>query len=72
MPTPLPGDRIRLLATPDDRDPVPPGTTGAVKAVHPRGTGPDQWLQVEVDWDNRRRLMLMVPPDEFEILASPA
>ena len=72
MLTPLPGDRIRLLAMPDDPDPVSPGTTGTVNAVHPHGTGRAPWLQVEVDWDNRRRLMLMVPPDEFEILATPA
>ena len=64
MITPQPGDRIRLLAMPDDPDPVPPGTTGTITAVRQQGT----WAQVDVDWDNGRKLMLAVPPDQFEIL----
>lgn len=68
MITPQPGDRIRLLAMIDDPDPVPPGTTGTVTAVRPCGSGRDAWLQVDVDWDNGRKLMLAVPPDQFEIL----
>ena len=72
MREPQPDDRIRLVAMPDDPDPVPPATTGTVTAVHPHGSGRDQWLQVEVDWDNGRKLMLTVPPDRFEVLSGGA
>lgn len=72
MRKPQPGDRIRLLAMPDDPDPVLPGTTGMVTAMHPHGADRGQWLQVEVDWDNGRKLMLTVPPDRFEILPAEA
>ncbi len=68
MTTPKPGDRIRLLAMPDDPDPIEPGTTGTVVAVRDQGT----WAQVDVKWDNGRTLMLVVPPDEFEVLSSDA
>ena len=65
MTTPNSGDRIRLIAIPEDPDPIPPGTTGTVTAVRNYGT----WSQVDVDWDNGRKLMLAVPPDQFEILS---
>jgi hypothetical protein len=68
MTAPQPGDRIRLVAMPDDPDPVPQGTTGTVQAVHPHGSSGGQWLQVEVNWDNGRKLMLSVPPDQFEVM----
>ncbi len=35
----LPGDRIRLVAVPDDLAPVPPA-------------GPGQFIQIEVMWDD--------------------
>jgi hypothetical protein len=65
MHTPQPGDRIRLIAMLDDPHPVPPGTTGTVTAVRLQRT----WSQVDVKWDNGRTLMLVVPPDQFEVLA---
>jgi hypothetical protein len=49
---------------PDDPDPIPPGTTGTVTAVRQNGT----WAQVDVNWDNGRTLMLVVPPDQVEVL----
>ena len=49
----------------DRPDPIPPGTTGTVTTVRQQGT----WAQVDVKWDNRRTLMLVVPPDECEVLA---
>jgi len=64
MLTPQPGDRIRLLAMLDDPDPITPGTTGTVVSVRTQGT----WAQVDVKWDNGQTLMLVVPPDEFEVL----
>ena len=72
MTSPQPGDRIRLVAMPDDPDPVPPGATGTITHVEQHGTGRDAWLQVEVDWDNGRKLTLTVPPDQFEVLSGDA
>jgi hypothetical protein len=72
MTLPQPGDRIRLVAMPDDPDPVSPGTTGTVKSVTQHGAGRDAWLQVDVNWDNGRKLMLSVPPDRFELLSDEA
>jgi hypothetical protein len=68
MITPQPGDRIRLAAMPDDPDPIPRGSTGTVTAVRHYGT----WAQLDVDWDNGRKLMLAVPPDQVEVLPSEA
>ena len=68
MITPRPGDRIRLIAMPDDPNPVPIGSTGTVTFVKEHGSETRAWLQIGVDWDNGRRLMLSVPPDEFEAI----
>jgi hypothetical protein len=61
------GDRIRLLAMPEDPDPVPVGSLGTVERVT------DLWgkWQVDVRWDEvmteqgprRRSLGLVIPPD---------
>jgi hypothetical protein len=69
MTGPRPGDRIRLLAMPDDPAPISPGTTGTVRSVNRHGTGPNAWLQVDVDWDNGRSLMISIPPDEYEVIS---
>jgi hypothetical protein len=66
MTTLQPGDRIRLVAMTYDPDPVPAGTTGTVTAIRQHGT----WSQVDVVWNNGRNLMLVVPPDQFEVVAS--
>ena len=60
------GDRIRLIHMPEDPDPIPPGSLGTVCAIHLHHS----WTQVEVDWDNGRRLMLSLPDDLIEILSS--
>ncbi len=62
------GDRIRLVSMRDDPDPIPPGPLGTVRRVSHHGSGEDAWQQIEVDWDNGRTLMLVVPPDAFEIV----
>lgn len=72
MTTPQPGDRVRLIAMPNDPDPISPGTTGTVKAVRKCDSCRAAWLQVDVEWDNGRKLMLSVPPDEFEVMAGAA
>jgi hypothetical protein len=72
MTTPQPGDRIRLVAMPDDPDPIPLGSTGTVRSVSRCGSGRDASFQVDVNWDNGRKLMLAVPPDQFEVIAGEA
>jgi len=64
---PRPGDRIRLLAMHDDPDPIPVGQVGTVDGVARHG-GKDAWDQIDVAWDNGRTLMLVWPPDRFEIV----
>lgn len=68
MNTPQPGDQIRLLAMTDDPDPIQPGTTGTVIAVRQHGS----WSQVDVKWNNGRTLMLVVPPDQCEVISGEA
>jgi len=58
------GVRIRLISMPEDPDPVPNGSFGTVREVHRH----HDWMQVEVDWDNGRRLMLTIPDDLIEVL----
>ena len=61
---PKAGDRIRLISMPDDPDPIPAGTMGLVTEIHIH----NGWTQLEVSWENGRRLMLVSPPDMFEII----
>lgn len=68
MSIPRPGDRIRFVAMPDDPNPVPAGSTGTVTFVNEHGSGDRAWLQIGVDWENGRRLMLSVPPDGVQML----
>ena len=68
MPTAKRGDRIRLIAMPDDPSPVEAGQLGTVVGVSDHGHGPDAWTQIDVEWDNGRKLMLASPPDQFEII----
>ena len=53
------GDRIRLVSMPYDPDPIPVGSLGTVVAIYDHG----DWMQVDVDWDSGRNLMLMLPED---------
>ena len=59
------GDRIRLMSMLDDPDPIPAGTMGAVTEIHVHSG----WAQLEVSWENGRMLMLVLPPDQFEIVS---
>lgn len=64
------GDRIRLRSMTDDPDPIPAGATGTVRGITSHGAGDNAWNQIDVRWDNGRTLLLVVPPDAFEIIAS--
>ena len=66
--TPRPGDRVRLLTMHDDPDPIPAGQVGTVVGVASHGGGQAVWHQIDVAWDNGRTLMLVSPPDRFEIV----
>jgi hypothetical protein len=66
---PQSGDRIRLLQMQDDPDPIAPGTTGTVVSARRHGVGEDSWAQIDISWDNGRSLMLVSPPDDFEIIS---
>ena len=53
------GDRIRLVSMPQDPDPIPVGSLGTVIALYDHR----EWMQVDIDWDNGRTLMLTMPDD---------
>lgn len=65
---PQPGDRIRLVAMQDDPDPIQAGQLGTVVRVARHGGGRGLWHQIDVAWDSGRTLMLVSPPDQFEIV----
>ena len=58
------GDRIRLIQMVDDPDPILAGTIGTVTEIHIHS----DWTQIEVSWEDNRKLMLVSPPDKFEII----
>ena len=57
------GDRIRLVAMPDDPDPLPIGATGTVVSLTDGPFG-----QIGVEWDNGRTLFLIPGVDKFEVV----
>ena len=59
------GDRIRLVSMLDDPDPIPAGTQGVVTEIHIHSS----WSQIEVSWETGRMLMVVSPPDQFEIVS---
>ena len=65
---PRQGDRIRLLAMRDDPAPIQVGQLGTVVSVSRHGDGKDTWHQIDVAWDNGRTLMVVSPPDRFELV----
>lgn len=62
MIVPKPGDRIRLVAMPDDPAPIEPGTEGTVRRVN------ETTRQIDVAWDNGRGLFLVIDVDEWEVI----
>jgi hypothetical protein len=55
------GDRIELLSMSNDPHPIETGARGTVLFVEPIDVG----IQIVVDWDNGRKLNLIVPPDRY-------
>lgn len=63
------GERIELLAMPDDPDPIPAGTRGTVTRVvrgYPQGTA--TFGEIDVAWDNGRTLNLIPGVDRWRVL----
>jgi Domain of unknown function (DUF4314) len=63
------GDRIRLVQMQDDPHPIEVGQIGTVDGINGHGHGKDAWFQIDVSWDCGRSLMLVSPPDKFEIIS---
>lgn len=61
MDTTLQGKRIRLLSMNDDPYPIEPNTMGTIRSVDGMG-------QLQVIWDNGRRLAVIPEIDEYEII----
>ncbi len=59
------GDRIELIEMPEEPNPLPRGSKGAVEWVEDVNLGGSggRFTQVGVEWDNGRSLMLSIPPD---------
>ena len=68
-PTPplKPGQRIRLVAMPNDPCPVEPGTTGTVTEYAHYNWEGRTWA-IGIKWDADRSLSLCIPPDTFEVI----
>jgi hypothetical protein len=63
------GDRIELMAMPEDPDPLPIGATGTVMSAEYHDAFKS--TQVHVRWDaphERRSLTLIIPPDRVRVL----
>lgn len=61
MDTTLQGKRIRLISMNDDPYPIEPNTMGTIRSVDGMG-------QLQVDWDNGRRLAVIPEVDQYEII----
>jgi hypothetical protein len=53
----------------DDPDPIPTGELGTVEGVVHHTNGRTTWRQIFVAWDCGRSLILVSPPDEYEIIS---
>jgi hypothetical protein len=67
---PKAGDRIRLISMRDDPRPIEPGATGTIVGIKRHTRSGRFWAQIDVSWDNGRRLMLVSPPDEFVVVGA--
>lgn len=56
------GDRVELRRMQDDPDPIPIGTRGTVSYIGPVRMGEQQ---IGVEWDDGRRLMVVLPFDSI-------
>lgn len=55
------GDRVKLVSMGPDPNPIEPGATGTITFV----THMTKETQIGVDWDNGRRLHILLPQDKI-------
>ena len=60
------GDRIELTEMNNDPRPIEVGTQGTVTRVN--FEGPEWCHQINVDWDNGRKLNLLPYEDKFKVI----
>ena len=60
------GDRVELLEMNNDPRPIAAGEKGTVSRVN--FNGPEWTHQINVDWDNGRKLNLLPYEDKFKII----
>jgi hypothetical protein len=60
----IPGDTIRLIKMVDDPNPINPNTIGVIREIVPISMFNEDHL--DVDWENGRKLKLIVGIDQFE------
>jgi hypothetical protein len=63
------GKRIKLLKMEDDPNPITVGTIGIVVSQNTFKLGFMSETQLEVEWENGRKLSVILPHDEIEILS---
>ena len=61
------GYRIKLVSM-EDFDAIKPGEIGTVVSCVKHDAGINSWLQIDVNWDSGRTLMVVSPPDVFEVI----
>lgn len=65
---PKKGDRVELVAMPNDPDPIKAGTQGLVTDVRAMHWPATDWHQVFVQWDDGRSLACVTPPDVLKLV----
>ena len=65
------GKTIRLLKMNNDPHPIPLGTKGVVTKQQVVTLGGITEIHLEVDWEIKRSLKVILPEDEVEIIEEP-
>ena len=59
-----PGDKIKLVRMNGDPDPISVGSEGEVIEVRTY----EKFAAIKIAWDDGRNLMMVCPPDDFDIV----
>jgi hypothetical protein len=63
------GDRVEMISMPEDPNPIEAGTKGTIRSLNKVDFGRgDSFTQIRVDWDNGRKLMVCIPPDQIRVI----